>query len=806
MPGTRSKPETPYGELVGQYLALREDHPGVLLLFRVGSFYEVLFEDAELVARELGLKLADRPSGGTAPAVAQCGFAQHALDNFLSRLLAKGYRVAVVEESEADNNTGVRQRAVVRTLTPGTVSDPALLSDDRPTYLVAVTAEGDRYGLAWTDVAAGEFKAGEFDAQAAAAELQRLEPAEILVSNGTVLPGTLIGRGTITRLNGATDARRILRASFPDGALADLPLAELAAGVVVHYLAETAVGGQLPPVDPPAPTASVDALQIDAATQRHLELVETERGRDRVGSLLHTIDRAATPMGRRMLRMWLLRPLVDLGKIAVRQAIVAELVDDQHLRETLSNILEQTPDLERLAGRAAARNASTDDLRTLAQLAALLDQVRADLSGARAGFLRNVGQERPLLRAFASTAGHLLADPNVAQLFRRGASTVLDQALEQIEEAELWQRQQLEHIRQQNGLDKVRIERNNAQGLFLEVPANTRVPGDWIRRGGLQKVERYTTRDLEQHAIVLAEAEAVVVAETRILLAQLRDMAAGCAREARDVARYLAAADALCSLAIVAGDRGWVRPVVDGGGELEIKAGRHPVLELVESFQPNDTHLVACGTQDQLVLLTGPNMAGKSTWMRQVALLVVLAQAGSFVPAESARIGLVDTILTRIGAVDDLASGQSTFMVEMLETAAVLRAATDHSLVLLDEIGRGTSTHDGMAIAWAVIEQLATGASRPRAIVSTHYHELVLLRDRCASITLLQATVEEQTDGIVFPHRIEPGAASRSFGIEVARLAGIPEVVLYRARQVAEVIEPLTRDLVARLDTQAPSG
>jgi DNA mismatch repair protein MutS len=306
--------------------------------------------------------------------------------------------------------------------------------------------------------------------------------------------------------------------------------------------------------------------------------------------------------------------------------------------------------------------------------------------------------------------------------------------------------------------------------------------------------------------MVLADAESVVASETKLVLAQLRELAAGCAREARDVARYLAAADALCSLAIVAVERGWVRPVVESSGVVHIEAGRHPVLELVESFQPNDTHLVAGGTQDQLVVLTGPNMAGKSTWMRQVALLVVLAQAGSFVPAGTARIGLVDTILTRIGAVDDLASGQSTFMVEMLETAAVLRSATDRSLVLLDEIGRGTSTHDGMAIAWAVIEELATGAARPRAIVSTHYHELVLLRDRCANITLLQAAVEEGQDGITFPHRIEVGAASRSFGIEVARLAGIPEGVLHRARQVAEVIEPLTTDLVARLETPALSA
>ena len=331
----------------------------------------------------------------------------------------------------------------------------------------------------------------------------------------------------------------------------------------------------------------------------------------------------------------------------------------------------------------------------------------------------------------------------------------------------------VDRLRRQPGLARVKLEQNSTQGLFLEVPLNTRVPAEWTRRGGLQKVERYSTPELDEHAQELAEAEAEVAAEARVLLTELRGAAAEAAGAARDLARHLAAADALLSLAVVAAERGWVQPEIDTGDTIEIVAGRHPVVEAFGPFQPNDARLAARGERDQLVILTGPNMAGKSTWMRQVALIVLLAQAGSFVPARSARIGLADGIFTRIGAVDDLAGGRSTFMIEMEETASVLRAATDRSLIVLDEIGRGTSTHDGMAIAWSVAEYLATGPARPRAVVATHYHELAALAEVHPQVTLLRATVEERPEGVTFPHRVEPGAADRSFGIEVARLAGL---------------------------------
>ena len=787
-----------YGELVRQYRALRDAHPGVILLFRVGSFYEVLFDDAELVARALGLKLATRPSGGSAAPVPQCGFAHHALDTFLPRLLALGYRVAVGEEGD-DEGTGVRRRAVVRTLTPGTVTDPALLREDRPTYLVAIVAAAGRIGLAWTDVAAGEFSAGEFDPDEAAAELQRLEPTELLVPEDRPPPPVLLARRNVTPVATSVGAEAAFRAAFPEATLDDAALGRDAAGIVVAYLASLQGANERPPLATPRAAYADDGLRLDAATQRHLELVETERGRERAGSLLGALDRTVTPMGRRMLRVWLQRPLTDQGKIATRQRIVAALVADEDLRTALAERLTALPDLERLAGRLAAKRATIDDLAALAALTAQLPAVARATTGVAVPFLRALGRERPALAAVAIRIAAVVAQGGEGGPLRPDASPALAAALAATHAATAWQADYVAQLRKTPGLAKVQLARTSTQGLFLEVPTNTPVPTGWFRRGGLQRVERYSTAALEEHAATLDAAEQTVAAETRTLLATLRDEAAAVAPEVRDLARYLAAADASLSFAHIAAAHGWVRPTVDDSAALTIDAGRHPVLALAGPCQPNEVRLTARGTRDQLVVLTGPNMAGKSTWMRQVALLVVLAQAGSFVPATAAHIGLADAIFTRIGAVDDLAGGRSTFMVEMVETATMLRGATDRSLVLLDEIGRGTSTHDGRAIAWAVIEELVGGAARPRAIVATHYHELAALADLHAAITLRRAAVEDGPDGLIFPHRIEPGAADRSFGIEVARLAGLPKSTVMRARAVAAAIEPVSADIARRL-------
>ncbi len=788
-----------YGDLVSQYLAIRDQHPGVILLFRVGSFYEILFEDAELIAGVLGLKLGDRPSGGTEEPVPQCGFTFQALDSFLPRLLAHGYRVAVCEE-EAAEGVGPRERAVVRTLTPGTVTDARLLREDRPTYLAALVVESpNQAGLAWTDLAAGEFRAGEFEIGDVAAELQRLDPAELLLPRNAEVPGGLIADRMVTTVDARGAAGR-LRSAYPASTLDGLPRAEAAAGLILAYLDLTQASAEASVLDSPQKSASGDAMQLDAATQTHLEIVETEHGHSRDGSLLGALDRTVSPMGRRMLREWLLRPLTDLKKIGVRQRIVRELVEDEAIRDTLRSRLRAMSDLERLAGRAATGRTSVDDLRALAAAAEALPDLGSLVQSCRSSFLRGLARSRPFLELFAQEADRVLAPEGDATEVSPRADPDLEGALSDVEAAARWRDDYVSSIRRSTGVTRLRIDRSAAQGLFLEAPANSQVPSTWTRRGGLQRVERYSSPELEEHAARLAEAESIVSTVTARLLSGLRECASSAAGEAKDLAKHLAAADALLSFATVAAERGWVAPIVDASGDLDIEGGRHPVVEAMNAdFQPNDTRLSAGSEKDQVVVLTGPNMAGKSTWMRQTALIALLAQAGSYVPAVRARVGLIDAIFTRIGAVDDLTIGHSTFMVEMLETASVLRKATTRSLVVLDEIGRGTSTHDGMAIAWAVVEHLARGPVRPRTIAATHYHELAALRSAYRQITLRRATVEEQPDGIAFPHRIEEGAADRSFGIEVARLANLPPEVLARARQVADAIEPVSEEIARRL-------
>ncbi|MDB5058528.1 MAG: mismatch repair protein MutS, partial [Chloroflexi bacterium] len=653
-PPRKTPADRRYGELVRQYLELREQHPGVILLFRVGSFYEILFDDAELVAGVLGLKLSERPSGGSAGPVPQCGFSHHALDSFLPRLLSHGYRVAVCEEEDGGTDA-LRERSVVRTLTPGTVTDPRLLREDRPTYLLAVVMQKDDVtGLAWTDLSVGEFKAGEFDREGMAAEIQRLDPAEILIPKDGHVPEGFVARRTVTHVGSTRAAAAHLRAAYPDVSLADLPSAEIAAGMIVEYLAETQAATEQSPLGPPVVAGAGDVLRLDAATQRHLELVETERAPGRNGSLLETLDRTATPMGRRMLRDWLLRPLTELPKIRLRQRIIAELLADDALRESLRARLQAVADLERLAGRAAGKRSSVEDLRLLAQVADVVPDLADTVNGCSSAFLRMLAKPRPQLAAFAEKAAGTLATPESSHSVRKEASAALAFAMEEIEETMAWQSSYIAALQRLPGLPRVKLERTNTQGMFLEVPVNTAVPATWIRRGGLQKVERYTTPELEEHAVRLAEAEETMSAEVARLLATLREAASAAMMEARDLAKHLAAADALLSLAAIAAERGWVQPVVDDSDSVRIEGGRHPVIEgLVASFQPNDSLLEAHGAQNQVVVLTGPNMAGKSTWMRQTALIVLLAQVGSYVPAREATIGVVDAIFTRIGAVDD---------------------------------------------------------------------------------------------------------------------------------------------------------
>lgn len=792
-----------YGAVVQQYLDIRVEHPGTLILFRVGSFYEAWFDEAELLARELGLKLSSRPSGGTAPPVPQAGFAQHALEGYLSRLLQRGYRVAIVEEEEAAESSGMRQRAVARTLTPGTVTDMLLLREDRPTYLCGVTRAGEQVGLAWTDLSTGEFQAGEYDPDAAAAELARIAPAEVLLPPQVAwlepmsrtladYPQTLAPGQIAEPAAARAELERTFTAAHP---LQDLPAAAQAAGMVLLYLrtlrgeAETAAAGLERPV-----VAGGDALRIDPATRRHLELTETDRDGSYEGSLLWAVDATASAMGRRMLRQWLTRPLINLRPLRARQQIIKALLDDPLQRQSIAGTVAALPDLERVAGAMAGGRVAVEALRELLTLETLLPPLEARLASSSSSFLHTVGRLPAEVKAVLAAIRASLADADAPHPIRPGYSAAYDQAVRAVEERRAALERLVEALRRKSGIAKLRLDQTAAQGWFLEVPANTPVPPDWLRKGGLARVERYTTGELEEAAGQLVAAEEALAARERHLLDDLVQQARPASGPLREMARNLAGADALQSLATVAVERGWVLPTVEESPRLEMVGGRHPVLEklLGDRFVPNDTHLVARGAEDQLMILTGPNMAGKSSLQRQVALLVLLAQAGSFVPAERATIGLVDGIYTRLGSADDLTRGQSTFLIEMLETAQILRSATARSLCLFDELGRGTSTYDGMAIAWAVAEYLATGPVRPRTILATHYHELNALAEQIPSVTAMRMAVHEGADGVRFLYHLEPGGADRSFGIAVARMAGLPPAVLARAEAVARTMEPAT--------------
>lgn len=794
-----------YSAVVQQYLDIRAENPGTLILFRVGSFYEAWFDEAELLARELGLKLSSRSSGGTAPPVPQAGFAQHALEGYLSRLLQRGYRVAIVEEEEAAERPGMRQRAVARTLTPGTVTDPFLLREDRPNYLCGVILSEDQVGLAWTDVSTGEFQAGEFDVDTAAAELARIAPAEVLVPlqvswpepvSRTLAdyPQTPAQRQIAEAALARTEMERTFTPAHP---LQDLPVAAHAAGMVLAYLrtlrgeAERAATG----LDAPE-IAGGDEMRMDPATRRHLELTETERDGSYEGSLLWAVDATASVMGRRMLRQWITRPLVSLRPLRARQHIIQALLEHPNHRQAIADAVAELPDLERLAGAIAGGRVTVEALHELLALDTLLPALEEQLRSSPSSFLRTVGRVPPEVNAALDAIRATLADAGAPRPIRTGYSSAYDEAVRAVEEGRADLETLFTALRRKSGIAKLRLDQTAAQGWFLEVPANTPVPAGWLRKGGLARVERYTTAELEELAGQLVAAEEGLQGIERQLVDSLVQQVRPAGGPLREMARNLAGADALQSLATVAVERGWVMPTVEESPVLEIFEGRHPVLEklLGDRFVPNDTKLVAGGARDQLMILTGPNMAGKSSLQRQVALLVLLAQAGSFVPAKQIRVGLADSISTRLGSADDLAHGQSTFLIEMLETAQILRTATNRSLCLFDELGRGTSTYDGMAIAWAVAEYLATGPVRPRTILSTHYHELNALAEQIPQVTAMRMAVHEGPDGVRFLYHLEAGGADRSFGIAVAQMAGIPAAVVQRAEAVTKMMEPATAE------------
>jgi DNA mismatch repair protein MutS len=806
-----------------QYLQIKAQHQDAILLFQIGDFYETFDEDAHTISRELQIVLTRREYGA-GNWVPLAGVPIHAVENYVGRLIAKGYKVAICDQVSEPGKRLV-DRAVTRILTPGTLSEPGLVPPRQNNYLAAVALSHEKTtaGLAYVDVTTGEFAVSVFPTGslpgALEAELHRLRPVECLFAeplrqelqprqeetsrgqraerNGlfTLPPHTTLTFLPAGAFEPETATERLCRhfgvRTLQAYGCAQLPLAIASAGAVVSYLEKMnpALLRLLIGMRTYAPDAY---MVLDAHTQRNLELLEGARGGVK-GSLLDVLDHTRTAMGGRLLRRVLTQPLIDLGELNRRYDAIEELIEHPPLRARLGGLSEGLGDLERLAGRVRQGTAIRRELLGLREILEQTPRIQSALSTTNANLLQELSagiDSCPELGTLIERA--IAADDDAeSRTIRRGYNADLDMLIDSISESRRWIAGLEATERERTGIKTLKVGYNKVFGYYLEIShANaSRVPADYLRKQTLVNGERYITPELKEHEARILNAEERIEELERTLYADLLRQVGVYYQRLIATAGALAWLDVLLSLAEVAARNSYCRPDLDTSTDLSISAGRHPVVEQMlhgNEFIPNDA---ALGDEAGLIfLLTGPNMAGKSTFLRQVALICLMAQIGSFVPARQARIGLVDRIFTRVGAHDDIASGQSTFMVEMVETATILHHATRHSLIVLDEIGRGTSTYDGLAIARAVVEHLHNTIGA-RTLFATHYHELAGLAVILSSLRAYTIAINEQAEEIVFLHRILPGSGGRSYGIQVARLAGMPISIIQRAREVLAQIE-----------------
>ena len=792
-----------------QYLDVKAQHPDAIVFFRLGDFYETFDDDAAVVARELDLVLTSRPQGkgGRVP---MAGVPHHAAESYIARLIGRGYKVALCEQMGSELINGLMPREVTRVFTAGTVVEPGMLESGRNNYLAAVVVEEDRAGLAYADITTGEFATTQLgNRRELLEELARLGPAELLVPDGLYLEIPTIK--TVSPLPPwrfeLGNARQSLLRHFGVATLdafgcEQKPLAARAAGAVLHYLQETQRGsvGQMQRLT----TYSTSGyMSLSEATRRNLELTDSLTG-VREGSLLFVLNKTVTPMGMRLLRRRITRPLVSVGALNERLDQVATLVGDALLRAELRLALRGLPDLERLTNRVLAAKATPRDVAQISIALGAVERLKARVAGARA--LAAAEQRLDPCAEVADTIGRALVEDAPANLnksgfIRSGFSAELDGVVNTSAHAREWVASLEPRERERSGIPSLKVGFNKVFGYYIEVThANTKlVPSDYIRKQTLTNAERYITPELKEYETLILNAEERILQIERRLFSELCQFAAGFGERLLGTAAALAELDVAAALAEVAALNDYVRPVLVDEIELHIEGGRHPVVEgalsegLVpgmrrgERFVPNDTRFDD-GTLIQII--TGPNMSGKSTYLRQVALITLMAQIGSFVPAAAAHIGLVDRIFTRIGAHDELHAGRSTFMVEMVETAEILHHATHRSLLILDEIGRGTSTYDGLSLAWAIVEFLHNHPRlKPRTLFATHYHELTGLADFLPDVANFNVAVTEEGGEVTFLHHIAPGGADRSYGIHVAQLAGLPRDVITRAGEILNDLE-----------------
>ncbi|WP_299410970.1 DNA mismatch repair protein MutS [Acaryochloris sp. IP29b_bin.148] len=827
--------------MMRHYVDLKDEYPQTILLYRMGDFYETFFEDACTIAQALELVLTSRQAGNDIGRVAMAGIPHHQLDRYSRMLVEKGFAVAICDQMEDPAQAqGLVKREVTRVITPGTLLEEGMLNARSNNFLAAFVLAGNHWGLAYADISTGEFLTTQFsERETLAQELLRLQPSEVLFptdapdiqqilrpgENSDLLPEglpnqfcyTLRSQTSFTQAEARQRIQEVYGVRSLEGLGCEhLPLAVRAAGGLLAYLEATQKDTHIP-LQPLATYTLSQYLVLDHQSRRNLELTQTSRDGTFRGSLLWAIDRTRTAMGSRALRRWLLQPLLDLQDIQARQATITELLPQTGFRKELQNQLQKIYDLERLAGRAGSGTANARDLVALAESLGQLTELSHKVAKCEAQYLQALQTVPPILDQLAQRLrAHLVESPPISLteggIIKPGVNGELDQMRQQIVSDQQWIANLEKDERERTGISTLKVGFNKAFGYFISISRAKadQAPDDYIRKQTLTNEERFITPELKEREARIFTAQTEQFQLEYDLFVALRTEVGEQASLIRTVAAAVAAVDILVGLTEVAVYQGYCCPDMSDSRDIQILDGRHPVVEQSLPpgfFVPNATELGRSPTSKaapDLVILTGPNASGKSCYLRQVGLIQLMAQIGSYVPAQSARLGVCDRIFTRVGAVDDLATGQSTFMVEMNETANILNHASSHSLVLLDEIGRGTATFDGLAIAWSVAEHLAT-VIQARTIFATHYHELNELASLVENVANYQVLVKELPDQIIFLHQVCPGGASRSYGIEAGRLAGLPPSVIKRAKQVMKQIEQHSKIAVGLRKGNAPS-
>ena len=801
-------PQTP---LMRQYHAIKQQVPNTLLMFRLGDFYELFYEDAVRAARELEITLTSR-NKEKGQAIPMCGVPYHAAEGYIARLIQKGYRVAICDQMEDPRFAKkLVKREVTRIVTPGTATEAALLRPHENNYLAAVATSGKRAGLAYVDVSTGEFRATELDLGELAGALEQVGAREVLVAGGDAAPFAGLRTEVDEWAFGYDHAERSLREhyrlfSLEGCGLAGRRQAVGAAGAILHYLKDTQRGA-LDHLDRPSYYDRADSMVLDAVTVRNLELLEpifVESSKE--ATLVGVIDQTLTGMGGRLLRARLLRPSLDRAEIEARLDAVETLLQQTILRAELRKTLGEIQDLERLLAKVTLGTAAPRELLALGRSLGKVPALKRTLGGALGGEqLDEVAEVRErILAAIADQPPLTLADGGA---IRDGYQAELDELRDIRRNSRQYVAGLETRERARTHIGSLKVRFNNIFGYYIEVSKTNLhlAPADYERKQTLVNAERFTTPELKELERKILDAEEKILELEKQIFGEVRAFAAEQAGRIRKTAAAIAELDVTAALAQVAAENRYRRPRFSEDGEMRILGGRHPVVEKLSEreaarFIPNDLYLNS--NTEFIAVITGPNMGGKSTYLRQAALIAILAQMGSFVPAESALLPLIDRVFTRIGASDNLARGRSTFMVEMTETAVILNTATQRSLIVLDEIGRGTATYDGLALAWAVIEQIHQKI-RAKTLFATHYHELTELAEQLEGVRNLRVTVKEAGDQIIFLRKVEPGSADRSYGIEVARLAGLPSSVLERAREVLELHEKTEHEVTEELSPGA---